>query len=117
MTDQQITLDILQQMGDVTGPRDPAGARLDPAGARLDPATLEEARRQRAHDAAQRLANPPPLPESGYTLWAQMVSATIQGDHIEVALVVHGQVQRPEALATSSEQVLHLKVPAEVARR
>lgn len=103
MTDQQFTLDILEQVGDVTP--------------RIDPAVLEEARRMRAYEAAEKTANPRPLPASGYTLWAEMVAATIQGDHIEVALRVHGQVQRPEALATASGAVLNLKVPAKVDRR
>jgi hypothetical protein len=77
---------------------------------------LEEARQQR-RDAARRATDPPRLPESGSTLWAQMVAATIEGDHIEVARVVHGQVQRPEALATAQGVVLQLKVPATVESR
>lgn len=103
MSDQQTSLDILADLGDITP--------------RIAPEVLEDARRQRAHDAQRRATDPPRLPESGYTLWAQMVSATIQGDHIEVALVIHGQVQRPEALATARETVLHVKVPARVERR
>lgn len=103
MTDQQITLDILEQMGDLTP--------------RIDPEVLEEARRMRRHDAERRATDPPRLPESGYTLWAEMVSATIQGDHIELALRVHGQVQRPDALATAGGEVLSLTVPAKVERR
>lgn len=101
--DQQITLDILEQVGDLTP--------------RIAPEVLEEARRQRVHDAQRRATEPPRLPESGYTLWAEMVAATIQGDHIEVALRIHGQVQRPEALATASGAVLNLTVPAKVERR
>ena len=104
MTDQQNLFDIAEQMGDITV-------------SRLSPEVLEEARQQRFRDAAQRAANPPRLPESGYTLWAELVSATIMGDHIEVAIRMHGQVQRPEALATAEDVVLTLKVPAKVERR
>ena len=103
MSDQQTSLDIMADVGDITP--------------RLSPEVLEEARRQRAHDAQRRATDPPRLPESGYTLWAEMVAATIQGDHIEVALRIHGQVQRPEALATASGAVQTLKVPATVERR
>lgn len=103
MTDEQRELDIMAAVGDITP--------------RLSPEVLEEARRQRAHDAHRRATVPPRLPESGYTLWCQVVSAAIEGDEIHVALVIHGQVQRPEALATSIEQVLHVKAPAKVERR
>lgn len=103
MTDQQITLDILAETGDLVP--------------RLAPEVLEEARRMRVREAADKTANPRPLPESGYTLWVELVAATIQGDHIDVAIRFHGQVQRPEGLATASGAVQHLSVPAEVERR
>lgn len=103
MTDQQITLDILEQVGDLTP--------------RIDPTVLEEARQMRGRDAERRAMDPPRLPESGHTLTVEVRSATIQGDYIELALRVHGQVQRPEALATAGGHVLHVKVPATVERR
>ena len=103
MTDEQKTLAIMADVGDITP--------------RLAPEVLEEARRQRAHDAHRRAVIPPRLPESGHTLAVEVRSATIEGDEIHVALVIHGQVQRPEALATASEQVLHVKAPAKVERR
>lgn len=103
MTDEQRTLAIMADVGDITP--------------RLSPEVLEAARRQRAHDAHRRATDPPRLPESGHTLTVEVRSATIEGDEIHVALVIHGQVQRPEALATAIEQVLHVKAPATVERR
>jgi hypothetical protein len=103
MTDQQITLDILAETGDVTP--------------RIDPEVLEEARLQRSHEASRRAANPPRLPESGHNLWVEVSSATIDGDEIHVSVVVTGKVQRPEALATAQRVVRTVKVPAEVERR
>lgn len=100
---RQITLDTLTQTGDRTP--------------RLDPEVLEAARLMREREAAAKRANPRALPESGYTLWAELVAATIHGDHIEVALRLHGQVQRPEGLATATGAVLNLTVPARVERR
>lgn len=103
MTDQQSTLDILEQVGDITP--------------RIAPDVLEEARLRRLADVERRATDPPRLPESGHTLTVELRSATIQGDHIEVSLVIEGKVQRPEALATASGAVLNLTVPAKVERR
>lgn len=103
MIRQQSAMDILQDNGDVVP--------------RIAPEVLEEARRQRSHDASRRATHPPRLPQSGHTLWTEIVAATIEGDQVEVAIRVHGQVQRPEALATASGAVLQLKVPAKVVRR
>lgn len=103
MTRQLSTMDILQDNGDVVP--------------RIAPEVLEEARQKRRHDASRRATTPPRLPESGHTLWTEIVAATIEGDQIELAIRIHGQVQRPEALATASGVVLQLKVPAKVVRR
>lgn len=103
MTDQQITLDILTQTGDIMP--------------RIEPEVLEEARHQRSREALRRAMDPPRLPESGHTLWVEVSSATIDGDEIHVHVVVNGQVQRPEALATAQRVVRSVTVPAEVVRR
>lgn len=100
MTRQQSAMDILQDNGDVVP--------------RIAPEALEDARRQRSHDASRRATHPPRLPESGHTMCAELLSATINGDQIGLDIKIYGKVQRPEALATVEPVVLQLKVPAEV---
>lgn len=103
MTTKQSAMDILQDNGDVVP--------------RIAPEVLEEARQQRSHDASRCATHPPRLPESGHTMCAEILSATINGDQIGLDIRIHGKVQRPEALATASGVVLQIKVPAKVEGR
>lgn len=103
MTRRQSAIDILQDNGDVVP--------------RIAPEVLEEARQHRSHDASRRATHPPRLPESGHTMCAEILSATINGDQIGLDIRIHGKVQRPETLATVEAVVLQLKVPAKVERR
>lgn len=84
----------------------------------IPPQVLETARLVRGDELAIRAANPPRLPETGHTLWAEIRAHAIDHDGaIQVAIVITGQAQRPEVLATATGEVLHLRVPARVEAR
>lgn len=92
-------------------------ASLAASAAPLAPEVLEAARQRRATQAQQRAANPPRLPESGHTLVATITAVSIEGDALQVGIVIEGKVQRPEAVATALGQELQLRVPARVEAR